>query len=97
MRSTRLTVVLIHMRQATLAPMAQAPAIPPRNALLDALSKISRNVNSFSFVAVAMVAEKMDSRSQQCSSWQYVLVFDQQDTHCSSRTFSTLGFVERRL
>jgi len=32
------TVVLIHMRQATLAPMAQAPAVPPRTALLAALS-----------------------------------------------------------
>eukprot|EP00977_Amphora_coffeiformis_P008588 scaffold1953_cov176-Amphora_coffeaeformis.AAC.6 len=36
------TVVLIHMRHATLAPMAAPPASPPRKALLDALSKISR-------------------------------------------------------
>ena len=39
-----LTVVRIHIRQATLAPIAQAPAVPPLTAEAAALFKISESV-----------------------------------------------------
>ena len=42
LHGTLRTVVRIHMRAATLAPMAQAPAIPPRKAEAADLSRISR-------------------------------------------------------
>ena len=50
------TVVRIHMRQATLAPMATAPAVPPRTADFAALSMISLNVagSLFSITLVDM-------------------------------------------
>lgn len=38
------TVVLIHMSAPTFMNMATAPAVPPRTALAEALSKISRKV-----------------------------------------------------
>lgn len=44
--SIKLTVVLIHIRQATLAPMATAPAVPPLIADFAALSMISLNVGA---------------------------------------------------
>ena len=43
------------MRQATLAPMAAAPAIPPRKALLDALSRISRKVKGSCLAVVVLM------------------------------------------
>ena len=53
--SNDLTVVLIHMRQATLAPMAAAPAVPPRIADLAALFKISSMEGGVSFSSVAIL------------------------------------------
>lgn len=50
----QLTVVLIHIRQATLAPIAQAPAVPPRTADFAALSSTSLKV-SFSLFSVGMI------------------------------------------
>lgn len=41
------TVVRIHMRAATLAPMAIAPAVPPRTADAADFSRISRSEPSF--------------------------------------------------
>ena len=49
------TVVRIHMRHATFAPMAAAPEMPPRKALLALLSMISRKVNSFLGGAAAVL------------------------------------------
>lgn len=43
------------IRQATLAPMAQAPAVPPRTALLEALAITSLKEGRFSSVAVAVL------------------------------------------
>lgn len=48
--SLLLTVVLIHMRQATFAPIAHAPAVPPLIADFAALSNTSENESS-SFTA----------------------------------------------
>jgi len=42
----KLTVVLIHMRAATLAPMATAPAVPPRMADFADLFMISEKVGA---------------------------------------------------
>ncbi len=44
-----LTVVLIHIRHATFAPMAQAPAVPPLTADFAALSRTSLNVGASFF------------------------------------------------
>ena len=41
------TVVRIHINAATLAPIAQAPAMPPRAADAADFSTISRNDNCF--------------------------------------------------
>ncbi len=50
---TRRTVVLIHMRQATLAPMAMPPANPPRRADCEALAMTSeKDMGSFFLVSV---------------------------------------------
>ena len=50
------TVVLIHIKAPTLAPMATAPAVPPRTALADALRKTSPKVcGSFFFTSVDVV------------------------------------------
>lgn len=50
-----LTVVRIHMRQATLAPMAHAPATPPRAADEAALFNTSRKPSVFSSVVVLLM------------------------------------------
>ncbi len=50
-----LTVVLIHMRHATFAPMAQAPAVPPLTADLAALSRTSLNVGGASFLSDMLI------------------------------------------
>ena len=50
-----LTVVLIHMRAATLAPMATAPAVPPRTAEAADLFMISLNDGVGLVVLVASV------------------------------------------
>jgi len=50
-----LTVVRIHMRAATLAPMAAAPAAPPRTALADALLMISRKDNCSSALLAVLL------------------------------------------
>ena len=52
-----LTVVLIHIKQATLAPIAHAPAVPPRTALAAALFMISWNVGGASFVVGALIVQ----------------------------------------
>ena len=50
------TVVLIHIKAPTLAPMATAPAVPPRTALADAFRKTSPKVcGSFFFTSVDVV------------------------------------------
>jgi hypothetical protein len=54
-----LTVVLIHMRQATLAPMAIAPAVPPLIADFPALFMISSKVGCFPLVASAELVEAL--------------------------------------
>ena len=49
------TVVRIHIKQATLAPMATAPAVPPRTADAEALAKISRKVGVGSETGVSLI------------------------------------------
>jgi hypothetical protein len=51
-----LTVVLIHIRQATLAPMATAPAVPPLTADAPALLMISSKVGGVFSAALAAFA-----------------------------------------
>ena len=53
--SIQLTVVLIHMRAATLAPIATAPAVPPRMADFADLFIISENVGAGFLVSSDMV------------------------------------------
>ena len=53
--NSRLTVVLIHIRAATLAPIATAPAVPPRMADFADLFIISENVGAGFFVSSDMV------------------------------------------
>jgi hypothetical protein len=56
-RAKQRTVVLIHIKAKTLAPMATAPAVPPRTALAEALRMISPkdscSVSSFFLGAAA--------------------------------------------
>ena len=49
------TVVRIHIKQATLAPMATAPAVPPRTADAEALAKISRKEGVGSETGVSLI------------------------------------------
>ena len=49
-----LTVVRIHISAPTLAPMATAPAVPPRIALAEALAMISLKVGG-SVLAASLV------------------------------------------
>ena len=49
------TVVRIHIKHATLAPMAAAPEIPPRKADFADLSRISRKVRGVSAFLVAVL------------------------------------------
>jgi hypothetical protein len=67
-----LTVVLIHIRQATLAPMATAPAVPPLTADAPALLMISSKVGgvfsaalaAFALVLIAIVVESIDRQNE---------------------------------
>jgi hypothetical protein len=51
----KLTVVRIHMRAATFAPIATAPAVPPRSALAPALFMISEKLKSSFFGGVEVI------------------------------------------
>ncbi len=58
----KLTVVLIHIRAATLAPIATAPAVPPRMADFADLSIISAKVGGVFLLSLDMVLFLFDFR-----------------------------------
>lgn len=66
LRHILLTVVRIHMSAATLAPMATAPAVPPRTALLADLFRTSEKVSSSGGGDFAAAEDMVDFKNMFC-------------------------------
>ena len=69
------TVVLIHIRQATLAPMATAPAVPPRRALAPAFDMTSRKLKgSFFPLLSALIVITAEDTGYWCFNGKTIII-----------------------